>query len=239
MYQQYFEIRSARIQKLRQSKEPPNPYPHKFPEEGGLGDAREFLKDYAPLQKGEWREGTTVKLAGRIMNKRILSPKLRFYDIQSWGKRLQVMCQAQHASEGSVPFEQQHEHLRNGDIIGIVGFPGRTSPAKGGEGELSIFAREVILLTPCLRVIPTAHYGFTDVEQRFRQKFLDLIINGHAREVLITRHKITKYIRNYFDSNDFIEVETPMMNAIAVFPPFSLELFVLVADGSGVGGRYS
>jgi lysyl-tRNA synthetase class 2 len=66
------------------------------------------------------------------------------------------MCQLQE-SKADVPFEKQHENIQRGDIIGVIGFPGRTSPKKGGEGELSIFAREVILLTPCLRMLPTEH----------------------------------------------------------------------------------
>jgi lysyl-tRNA synthetase class 2 len=69
---------------------------------------------------------------------------------------IQVMCQLQE-SKADTPFEQQHEIIQRGDTIGIIGFPGRTSPKKGGEGELSIFAREVILLTPCLKMLPTEH----------------------------------------------------------------------------------
>jgi lysyl-tRNA synthetase class 2 len=124
------------------------------------------------------------------------------------------MCQLENAS-GSVPFEQQHDHLRRGDWIGVVGYPGRTNPKKGGEGEVSIFAREVILLSPCLRQLPTEHYGFKDQENRHRQRFLDLVMNDSTRETFITRTKIVKYVRKYFDDLDFLEVQTPMMNKIA------------------------
>ena len=124
------------------------------------------------------------------------------------------MCQAQE-STGHGSFEEQHEHLRRGDIIGIVGYPGRTAPRNRPEGELSIFAREIILLTPCLHQIPSEHYGFKDQEQRFRQRYLDLIMNDKSRSVFVTRSKIISYIRRYFDEKDFVEVETPMMNAIA------------------------
>jgi lysyl-tRNA synthetase class 2 len=93
-----------------------------------------------------------------------------FYDIRDEGVKIQVMCQADLAnSADDVPFEAQHEHLRRGDIIGIVGYPGRTAPKnkieKGEEGELSIFATEVILLTPCLHQLPDEYYGFKDQEQ--------------------------------------------------------------------------
>lgn len=123
------------------------------------------------------------------------------------------MCQAQFST--GKPFEEQHELLRRGDIVGIVGFPGRTNPKNRDDGELSIFATEVILLTPCLHAIPSEHYGFQDKEQRFRQRYLDLIMNDKSREIFRTRAKIVTYIRQYFDSRDFTEVETPMMNAIA------------------------
>lgn len=105
-------------------------------------------------------------------------------------------------------------NLRRGDIIGVIGYPGRTSPKNRDDGELSIFAQEVILLTPCLHTVPTEYFGLKDQEQRFRQRYLDLIMNDKSRDVFVTRSKIVSYIRRYFDDRDFVEVETPMMNAI-------------------------
>ena len=208
--QQYFEIRSRNINKLRQSKNP-NPYPHKFQV---TTDLRDFVKEYASLGRGEHRFDVEVRIGGRIYTKRSSGSKLVFYDIRAEGVKVQVMCQAQEASD-TVPFEEQHEHLRRGDIIGIIGYPGRTAPKKGGDGELSIFARQVILLTPCLHQLPGEYYGFKDQEQRHRQRYLDLIMNDHTRNVFLTRSKMVTYIRRWFDEKDFVEVETPMMNAIA------------------------
>ncbi|CAL8578817.1 lysyl-tRNA synthetase [Xanthoria parietina] len=207
---QYFEIRSGKVQKLRQSKAP-NPYPHKFKV---TTDLREFLPRYESLKTGEHLKDVEIRLGGRIYTKRASGTKLVFYDIRAEGVKVQVMCQAQEAT-GDVPFEQQHEHLRRGDIIGIVGYPGRTAPRNRPDGELSIFAREIILLTPCLHQIPSEHYGFKDQEQRYRQRYLDLIMNDNSRNVFLTRSKMITYIRRYFDERDFVEVETPMMNAIA------------------------
>ncbi|KAH3207735.1 Protein kinase [Aspergillus fumigatus] len=207
---QYFEIRSKRINKLRETKQP-DPYPHKFQV---TDDLREYLKTYDGLAKGEQKPDVTVRIAGRIYTKRSSGSKLFFYDIRAEGVKVQVVCQAQNAS-GGVSFEAQHEHLRRGDIVGVVGFPGRTSPKNRADGELSIFATEVVLLAPCLHAIPSEHYGFQDKEQRFRQRYLDLIMNERSRNVFVTRSKIVRYVRNFFDSRDFIEVETPMMNAIA------------------------
>ncbi|KAJ5513360.1 Nucleic acid-binding OB-fold [Penicillium fimorum] len=206
---QYFEIRSKKINKLRETKQP-EPYPHKFHVDT---DLRKFVKDYEGLQKGEQKSDVTVRVAGRIYTKRSSGNKLNFYDIRSEGVKVQVMCQAQFST--GKPFEEQHELLRRGDIVGIVGFPGRTNPKNRDDGELSIFATEVILLTPCLHAIPSEHYGFQDKEQRFRQRYLDLIMNERSCDIIKTRSKIVSYIRNYFESRDFIEVETPMMNAIA------------------------
>lgn len=124
------------------------------------------------------------------------------------------MCQSDN-SKSSVPFEKQHEHIRRGDIIGVVGWPGRTNPAKRDTGELSIFATEVVLLTPCLRMMPSEHFGLKDPEQRHRQKALDLIMNEKVRDVFIKRGKIVDYVRQFFRDMDFLEVETPMMNQIA------------------------
>jgi lysyl-tRNA synthetase class 2 len=210
MPQQYFEIRSAKIKKLRESKRP-DPYPHKF---RVTTDLRQFLQTYASIETGEQRKDVEIRLGGRIYTKRSSSSKLVFYDIRSEGVKVQVMCQAQEAA-GSVPFGEQHEHLRRGDIIGIVGYPGRTAPKNRPQGELSIFAREIVLLTPCLHQIPSEHFGFKDQEQRYRQRYLDLIMSDRSRDVFVTRSRILTHIRRFFDDRDFIEVETPMMNAIA------------------------
>ena len=177
-------------------------------------DLREFLKEYENIKTGEHFKDVEVRVAGRVYTKRASGSKLVFYDIRAEGVKIQVMCQAQEAS-ANAPFEEQHENLRRGDIIGIIGYPGRTSPKNRKEGELSIFAREIILLSPCLHQIPSEHYGFKDQEQRYRQRYLDLIMNDNSRNVFVTRSKMISFIRRFFDERDFIEVETPMMNAIA------------------------
>ncbi|OJD36613.1 lysyl-trna synthetase [Diplodia corticola] len=207
---QYFEIRSRAINKLRETHEP-NPYPHKF---NVTDDLREFLKKHESLKTGEQLKDVEVRIGARIYTKRAAGANLIFYDVRAEGQRVQIMCQAQE-STSAVPFQQQHEHLRRGDIIGIVGFPGRTNPKNRDQGELSIFAKEIILLTPCLHQLPGEHYGFKDKEQRHRRRYLDLIMNDSTRQTFITRSRMITYIRRFFDERDFIEVETPMMNMIA------------------------
>ncbi|ETN39384.1 lysine-tRNA ligase [Cyphellophora europaea CBS 101466] len=208
---QYFEIRSTRVNRWRQTKEI-EAYPHKFQTNT---DLRQFVNKYDHLKPGEHEKDTEIRVAGRVYVKRASGAKLVFYDMRAGGVKVQIMCQAQEA-KGDTPFEQQHEHLRRGDIVGVVGYPGRTAPKnRPNEGELSVFATEVKLLTPCLHQIPSERFGLQDVETRFRQRYLDLIMNDKSRSILITRAKIVSYIRRYFDSNGFVEVETPMMNAIA------------------------
>ena len=171
------------------------------------------------MKSGEHKKDVEVKLLARIYNKRASGPKLVFYDVRNEGVKIQVMCQLQEAKEGGVPFEKQHEHLRRGDIIGITGYPGRTAPKnkieKGEEGELSIFATEIILATPCLRILPDEHFGFKDQEERHRIRHMDMIMNPSTLNTLATRSRMVKYIRKFFDDLDFLEFETPMMGSIA------------------------
>lgn len=164
------------------------------------------------MKRGETLPDVSVSVAGRIHAKRESGSKLKFYVLRGDGVQIQIMAQAQDSTE---PFEEAHELIKRGDIIGVVGYPGRTQPKKGGEGEISIFATRVQLLTPCLHMLPTDHFGFKDQEARYRKRYLDLIVNNSTRDRFITRSKIISYIRSFLDNRDFIEVETPMMNVIA------------------------
>lgn len=121
-------------------------YPHKFHVNAKLGA---FHEKYADIKSGESQKDVEIRIGLRIMSQRSYGASLRFYDCKAEGVSVQVMCEAKEAA-GDVPFVQQHEHLRRGDWIGVVGFPGRTNPKSRDVGELSIFAREVTLLTPCL-----------------------------------------------------------------------------------------
>ena len=204
---QYFEIRSRQINELRTTKNP-NPYPNKFHVSIRID---KFIEKYAHLKRGDELKDEKVSIAGRIFTKRESGTQLKFYVLHGEGKQVQVVAQA----FGEEQLDSVHDLLRRGDIIGVTGYPFRTAPKKGGEGELSVFVESVQLLTPSLHMLPTEHYGFKDLESRYRQRYLDLIMNNSTRDRFITRSKIISYIRKYFDSRDFVEVETPMMNLIA------------------------
>lgn len=212
---QYFDIRSRQIDELRkandQDRNALNPYPHKFYRDINVP---EYVAKYSSLKRGETLKDVEIKITGRIMTKRESGSKLRFYVLKGDGVQVQVMAQAQDAVSLEV-YEKEHDILRRGDIIGVVGYPGRTSPAKGGEGELSVFATSIELLTPCLHMLPTEHYGFKDQEARYRKRYLDLIVNDSVRDRFLVRSKIISYIRRFLDNRDFIEVETPILNVIA------------------------
>ncbi|KAI8052130.1 hypothetical protein BDF22DRAFT_729025 [Syncephalis plumigaleata] len=199
---QYFELRSRAVNKMY--TEGPTPYPHKFHVSISL---TEFVEKYNKLEVGERLENEVITVAGRIHNKRASGANLRFYDLHGEGIKIQVMAQAQDA-EGD--YASMHDHLRRGDIVGVRGFPGKSK-----RGELSIFPKQVTLLSPCLHMLPKAHYGFVDKESRYRQRYLDLIMNNNVRNKFIARAKVVNYVRRFLDNLGFLEVETPMMNMIA------------------------
>ncbi|MCB0369461.1 MAG: hypothetical protein KDD45_08430 [Bdellovibrionales bacterium] len=188
-------------------KKNPNtyPYPHKFNVQMTV---HQFIQKYGPItHKAVWL-GDHVSVAGRVTNIRRQGKKLVFYDIKQEAEHLQIMCnENNHKSERE--FDELHSSIRRGDIIGIIGAPGRTQTS-----ELSIAAAEVKLLSPCLHMLPEVHTGFKDRENRYRKRYLDLIMNNRTRDTFIMRSKVVNYVRRYLMNLDFIEVETPMMNMI-------------------------
>ncbi len=203
----YFENRSRAILKLRETQAP-NPYPHKFTVTLSLTS---LIATYTALPEGERAPADqVVSIAGRVQNIRAQSKGLIFYDLHAEGLKVQVMASSQDHAAGPEDFATTHGLFRRGDIIGVTGLPGKSK-----RGELSVFPSAVTLLTPCLHMLPTAHYGFKDQESRYRMRYLDLIMNNQVRNKFITRSKVIGYLRKYLDNLGFLEVETPMMNMIA------------------------
>uniref|UniRef100_A0ACD5X6B7 Uncharacterized protein n=1 Tax=Avena sativa TaxID=4498 RepID=A0ACD5X6B7_AVESA len=232
---QYFENRLRMLDSLRRTGI--DPYPHKF--DAGISIA-DYVAKYNSLGAGEHLLTVTESLAGRVMSKRAASSKLFFYDLYGDGVKVQVMAGASCSELGETEFSECHSVVKRGDIVGIIGYPGRSS-----KGELSIFARNLILLSPCLHMLPnqrtgrcnsvagkttrakaasncwvpgigrnTETYVLKDQETRYRQRYLDLMVNHQVRHIFRTRSRVISFIRKFLDEHNFLEVETPMMNLI-------------------------
>jgi lysyl-tRNA synthetase class 2 len=145
-------------------------------------------------------------LAGRIMARRSFG-KAAFIQIQDRKGRLQVFVRRDDIGEDCF---DQFRKMDIGDIVGVTGKPFRTQ-----TDELSIRADSVRLLTKSLQVLPEKWHGLTDVETRYRQRYLDLIVNPDVQEVFKKRSRIVSLIRDFMVRNDFLEVETPMMQPVA------------------------
>jgi lysyl-tRNA synthetase class 2 len=147
-----------------------------------------------------------VKIAGRIMAVREFG-KTAFLVLSERAARIQVYCRKDTLSEREWSL---YQNLDAGDWISAEGTVFRTK-----TNELSVKAQHIDFLVKALRPLPSKWHGLTDVEQRYRQRYVDLIVNDEVKAAFETRAKIVRYIRNWFDSHRFIEVETPMMQPIA------------------------
>eukprot|EP00029_Vermamoeba_vermiformis_P010760 TRINITY_DN5739_c0_g1_i1.p1 TRINITY_DN5739_c0_g1~~TRINITY_DN5739_c0_g1_i1.p1 ORF type:complete len:591 (-),score=273.59 TRINITY_DN5739_c0_g1_i1:49-1767(-) len=200
---QYFEMRARWIQSLKDSGK--NPYPHKFAVSTSVPT---FIERYQHLQNGEMLTDVVVGLAGRVRSRRSSGNKLFFYELIGDGVKIQILANAS-VYTNAEEFADVNAHIKRGDIIGALGHPSRSK-----TGELSLVPTKLEILSPCLYMIPRPG-TLKDQETRYRQRYLDMIVNDHTRTIFFTRAKIVNYIRNYLNERHFLEVETPMMNMIA------------------------
>ncbi len=147
-------------------------------------------------------EGNEVTIAGRMMFKRVMG-KASFCNIQDLKGNIQSYVARDDIGEESYKDFKKYDI---GDILGIKGFVFKTK-----TGEISVHAKEVILLSKSLQVLPEKHHGLTDTDIRYRQRYVDLIMNTDVKETFIKRSKIISSIRRYLDEDGFMEVETPML----------------------------
>jgi len=233
----YYQARVKQILDLGNSA-----YPHKYHVSVSL---YEFIERYSHLENGASIEDQ-VSVAGRVMNKRVQSKALVFYDLHGGSDgslKLQIMAHKQHYANEEA-FHQINHIINRGDIIGVKGIPHRSN-----RGELSLMPQEIVLLSPCFHMLPRpvrdsvnatldnatldnatldnvtetivnkkCRYQqcyFDDKESRYRQRYLDLILNPQSRKTIITRSKIISFLRHYLEDLGFLEIETPILNMIA------------------------
>ena len=178
---------------------------HKTPDVEGLDEAqaREVLKqDYEERRKIMDANPIRVAIAGRMMFKRVMG-KASFCNIQDLQGNIQVYVARDAIGEESYADFKKSDI---GDIFGLEGFAFRTR-----TGEISIHAEKMTMLTKSLQILPEKFHGLTDTDTRYRQRYVDLIMNQDSKNVFIKRSQILKEIRNFLAGRDFMEVETPML----------------------------
>ncbi len=208
-----FELRQQKlndIEALGQSK-----YPNRFPLSGDakLSTIAEIRAQYDTVPAEELnstpeapRPHIDVTLAGRIMAIRAQG-KAGFATLQQGGQRLQIYVRQDAVGESGYAL---YKLLDMGDHIGVSGYLFRTR-----TGELTIHVETLTFLAKAMLALPEKFHGLSDVELRYRQRYVDLFANLDAREVFVKRAKILKALRTFFDSRGYLEVETPMMQQIA------------------------
>ena len=205
------QIISERIKKLHELKRKGvNPYPSKFDKTDSVAEA---LKS---------KLGSKVKIAGRVMTKREIG-KIIFSDLMDFTGKIQVVFQDKQTPKKDFAFFK--EYIDTGDIIGVEG-----KIIKTKTGQHSILVRNVKLLTKSILPLPSKWHGLQDKEERYRKRYLDLIMNPGVKGVFDKRNKIIDSIREFMKSRRFVEVQTPILQPIyggASARPFSSELNAL------------
>ena len=197
--EQFSELLQVRRDKLAALQEAGNdPFViTKFDVTAHNGDIRE---------KFEEMEGSTVRIAGRMMSRRIMG-KASFLDLRDKTDRMQVYVRRDDVGEDAYAAFKKWDI---GDILGLEGFVFRTQ-----KGEISVHAQKITLLSKSLLPLPEKFHGLTDRELRYRQRYVDLIMNPDSRRNFEIRSRFVKYLRNFLDNRGYMEVETPVLNTIS------------------------
>lgn len=189
------KIRRLKLQELQQNGKDP----FKIIKYNVSHSTKVILDDFEKL------EGTDVTVAGRLMSKRGMG-KASFCDLQDREGKIQVYVKIDDVGADA------YEDFKKYDIGDLVGVEGTVF--KTHRGEISVKARHVVLLAKSLQPLPEKWHGLKDVDLRYRQRYVDLIINPEVKKTFITRSRIIKEIRRFLDDRGFLEVDTPILNAI-------------------------
>jgi lysyl-tRNA synthetase class 2 len=147
-------------------------------------------------------EGQTISIAGRLMSKRVMG-KASFGHVQDLTGKMQIYVTRDELGEDAY---KDFKRMDIGDIVGVEGYVFTTK-----TGEISVHAQKVTLLTKSLQILPEKFHGLTDTDIRYRQRYVDLIMNEEVKNTFVKRSQILKEIRNFLAERDFMEVETPML----------------------------
>ncbi len=197
-----YELRREKLGKIHALGQ--DTYPHKFETTHTIP---QILEKYSAKAGPELEaERVNVAVAGRIMSYRLMG-KAGFMHLQQGGRRLQVYVRKDAVGERGFELFQL---LDLGDYIGVRGYLFRTR-----TGELTIHVDEITFLAKDLLPLPEKWHGLTDVELRYRQRYVDLVVNPEVREIFVKRARLVRALRQFFDERGYIEVETPMMQPIA------------------------
>ncbi|MGB5772220.1 MAG: lysine--tRNA ligase [Crocosphaera sp.] len=204
------EIRATRLEKVEQLKKIGLiPYAYQWK---STHDAATLQDKYANLNDGEEVE-EDVAIAGRIIARRVFG-KLAFFSLQDETGNIQLYLDKKVIQDHMSDLDNAFNHLKKltdtGDIIGVKGSIKRTE-----KGELSVKVKEYKILTKSLLPLPDKWHGLTDTEKRYRQRYVDLIVNPQVRQTFRRRAEITASIRRYLDNQGFIEIETPVLQSEA------------------------
>lgn len=204
------EIRATRLQKVEQLKQAGlTPYAYRWE---STHHAADLQAKFADLPDGA-EDPLEVAIAGRILARRVFG-KLAFFSLQDETGTIQIYLDKKKIQEGMAETPDAFNLLKQltdmGDIIGVRGTIKRTE-----KGELSVYVNQYAILTKSLLPLPSQWHGLTDVAKRYRQRYVDLIVNPEVRETFRRRALITAAIRRYLDQHGFIEIETPVLQSEA------------------------
>ncbi|MBF6057913.1 MULTISPECIES: lysine--tRNA ligase [Thiomicrorhabdus] len=209
------KIIAERRAKLATLREQGHSYPNHFRRENSAADLQ---AQYGEMDKEALAEAepVRVKVAGRMMLRRIMG-KASFATLQDHTGRIQIYVTRDELPEGF--YNGQFKKWDLGDIVGAEGYLFKTN-----TGELSIHVENIELITKSIRPLPDKFHGLQDQEVRYRQRYIDLIVNQESRETFLLRSKIVQHVRDFLIRKNFMEVETPMMHVIpggATAKPFA------------------
>lgn len=206
------DLKKVRLEKLEALKKMGvDPYPGTVERNQTVSEAREM-------------EGKTVAIAGRVTGFRGQG-KIYFLDIVDGTGKIQVVVKVDTCEEKAFALMT---HVDLGDFLSVGGEVGKTK-----AGEVTVFARTFRIITKALRPLPSEWHGLKDVEERYRQRYVDLLVNPPVRDIFLTRSKVVRFLRSYLDRDRFLEVETPVLQPIyggASAKPFSTHHNALDTD---------